>query len=218
MGDVVAAGDRCQRLARLAPGQRLPALMRGQLEAPPELDAPGLRPLAALARAGADQLPLELGKPREHRQHQPTMRGGGVCPGVPERAEGGPALGDGAQGVEQVAGGARQASEPRDQHKVAWSESSKEPPQLLAITARAARLLLEDPLRAFGRELGKLGIEGLPVDRAAGVALVRHSVEAPSWAGNHTRATWDSSIACLSLRPLHGFRVSRYDGREIPYA
>jgi hypothetical protein len=76
--------------------------MGGKLARPPELDATFLRAFAAFSCPRADQLPLKFGKTAEYRQHQSTVRGGGVGPGVPQRSEAGAALGYGIDHVEQV--------------------------------------------------------------------------------------------------------------------
>ena len=69
MANAEGPGNVHQGLACLPSRQRLPPLMRIERRRPAHVNALGLRALATLARAGADQLPLELGEPAQHRQH-----------------------------------------------------------------------------------------------------------------------------------------------------
>lgn len=67
----------------------------------------------SLAGARANQLALELGEAAEDGEHQATVGRGGVGPCVAERAEAGLLAGNRCEGVEKVAGRAREAVEPR---------------------------------------------------------------------------------------------------------
>src|SRR5690348_7558612 len=74
----------------VAPSDRLPLLLVGQLRFAAELDAAGLCSLASFAAASADQIPLELGEAAQDSRHQPAVRRGGVSPCIAERSK--PAL------------------------------------------------------------------------------------------------------------------------------
>lgn len=170
MVDVVAPGDAGQRLARLPPLPSLPLLVRRKLEGAPHLPACGLGARTALARAGADQLALELCKARQHRQHEPTVRGGGVGPGVAERAEHGALLGDAAEDVEQVPCRARQPVEPGHQHHVAGREGREASVKLRTLALSSRDLLAEHTDCARSLQLGQLRVERLPVAADARIA------------------------------------------------
>ena len=120
--DVVAAGDLAHRLAGVAPLDRLPPLVRGELRLAAKPHAVCLRSGSALGRADADQLALELGQPAQHGDDQPAVGGRRVGPRVAQGTEGGSLVGHGGQGVEQVAGGPGQAVEPRHHQHVAGGE------------------------------------------------------------------------------------------------
>jgi hypothetical protein len=64
-----------------------------------------------------DQLALELGKPAEYRQHQPTMRCGRIRPGIALKASAG--LGNGVEDIQQVGRRSRQPIETRHHQNVA---------------------------------------------------------------------------------------------------
>src|SRR4029450_8410125 len=105
-GGIDSVGPRNIGL-RLASGKArnsLLTLVRCHLARTAELHAAILRPLAALARPGADQLALELRQATENRQHQPAMSRRGVRPCVLERLEAGATIGDRRDDVERLRG------------------------------------------------------------------------------------------------------------------
>jgi hypothetical protein len=69
-----------------------------RLSPKPDAVRHGARP--AFARAGVDEIALELRPPAEHGQHQPTMRCRGVGSGVAERSESSLLVRDRRQNVE----------------------------------------------------------------------------------------------------------------------
>src|ERR1700683_3163954 len=83
---------------------------------------PSLTPFAtaraAFARAGADQLPLELDEAAEHGEHQAAVRRRRASPCVAERSEAGAKAGDRREGVREVARRLRQATEAGDHEHV----------------------------------------------------------------------------------------------------
>ena len=97
------ARDVGLRLASLKPRTCLLPLVRRQLRRPTEPHATLLRSHDPLATARADQLTLELGKAREHRDNQATVCVRGVSPSVAQRAEARTAFVDAGEQVEQVA-------------------------------------------------------------------------------------------------------------------
>jgi hypothetical protein len=92
--------------------------MRRERRLPAKPDAVRDGAGTAFARAGADELALELGQAAEHREHQAAVRRGGG-PRVTERSEAGSFVGDRRQDVEKVARRSRQAIETGDQEHVA---------------------------------------------------------------------------------------------------
>ena len=73
---------------------------------------------------------LNLASPPQHGQHQPAVRRGGVGLCVAERAEAGFLLGDCRERVQQVAGRAGDAVEPRHHHHVAGGKFRDKPGKL----------------------------------------------------------------------------------------
>jgi hypothetical protein len=69
--------------------------------------------LPALASAGLDELALELSQAAKNRQHQPSVRRGGIRPGIGQRLEASASLGDHVEDVQKVTRGSRQAVEVR---------------------------------------------------------------------------------------------------------
>src|SRR5438045_4145218 len=111
MADIVAARDLGHRLTTLAASQRLALLMWGEFRSTAEPYAAGFRPCPPLASSRTDQFALELGEPAQDGQHQATMRGGGIRPGIAERTETGTFAGDCRERVQKIAGRARQTVE-----------------------------------------------------------------------------------------------------------
>jgi hypothetical protein len=84
LADAEDAGEAADALALGALAGDVGALLGGELEARPELDAAGLGANSPLRGPRHDQLALELGQPGEHGHHQPAVRRGGVGPYGPE--------------------------------------------------------------------------------------------------------------------------------------
>src|SRR5208283_4936891 len=111
-----------RRLARVTAFERLFLLMLGKFRRSPHVNAPRLGAFAAFARAGADQLALELGKPAKHGEHKPPVRRRGVRPRVAKRTEARALLGDLRQRVEKVARRTRETIKARHKQRVAVVE------------------------------------------------------------------------------------------------
>jgi hypothetical protein len=79
---------------------------------------PRLGAFAAFARAGADQLALELGKPAKHSEHKPPVGRSRVRPCVAKRTKARAPLGDLRQRVEKVARRTRQPVKARHKERV----------------------------------------------------------------------------------------------------
>ena len=123
MRDVEHTRNLARRLARVAAFERLFLLVLGEFRRSPHVDAPRLGAFAAFARAGADQLALELGKPAKHGEHQPPVRGRGVRPCVAKGTKARALLGDLRQRVEKVARRTRQTIKARHKQGVAVVEA-----------------------------------------------------------------------------------------------
>src|SRR3954463_9198172 len=104
MAHIVSAGDLDQRLAFIAPFNRLTLLVKRELRPTAELYAARLGPRAAFAGTGTDQITFELGKASEHGQQEATVRRGRVSPAIPQGAEARTLAGDCRKGVEKITG------------------------------------------------------------------------------------------------------------------
>src|SRR2546428_140997 len=104
MAHVIRAGYLGQWLAIRATTESLALLVGGELWAATESNASCLRAGASLAGAGADKFTFKFSQSAENREHQASVRGRGVCPGIAKRFEPGSFGGDGGERVEQVAG------------------------------------------------------------------------------------------------------------------
>jgi len=78
--------------------------MRGELELAAKLHTPRLRALPAFISARKDQVTLELRQPSKDRQHQSSVRRGGVGPSVRQRPEPRTSRRHSVEGVQQVSG------------------------------------------------------------------------------------------------------------------
>jgi len=93
--DVVAATNFDQSLVSHSPRDGLLPLVRRQLELATEPNAPSLCSLPAFVGSGLDQLSLKSTQQgTQNRQHQPSVRGRGVGPGVSQRPEARASLAD----------------------------------------------------------------------------------------------------------------------------
>ena len=99
-------------------------------------------------------------RPAEHGHHQAPVRRGGVGPCVAKRTEAGLAVGDRGEDVQQVAGRARQAVEPRHHQHVAGVELVERAAALAAVGLRSARHLAEH--RSGHRPPESAGAPGRP--------------------------------------------------------
>src|ERR1019366_258432 len=113
-----------RRLARVAAFDRLFLLVLGELRRSPHVNAPRFGAFAAFARAGADQLALELGKPAKHSEHESPVRCRRVRPCVAKRTEARALLGDLRQRVEKVARRTRETIKARHKQGVAVVEGA----------------------------------------------------------------------------------------------
>ena len=91
------------------------------------------------------------------------MRRRGVGPCVAEGSEPGSLGGDAGEGVQQVAGRAGQAVEPRHHQHVIGVELVERAAELGAVGLGSARHLAEHLARASGPELAHLGVNALAV-------------------------------------------------------
>ena len=103
MADVIGSADLSHGLASFPSRQRFEDLVTSELGLPAEAYPSGLSPLPAFLSPGLDQLPLELGKATEDRQHQPAVSRGSIRPGVRERSETRPSFADRVEDVEEIA-------------------------------------------------------------------------------------------------------------------
>src|SRR4051812_12259383 len=122
--------------------------MLGELWLAPEMHAAIPGPLAAFPGARPDQFTLELGETTQDGQHQAAMRGRRICPSILQRAEAGLFLCESREGVEEIAGGARQPVEAGDEHDITGAEGAHEAGQFGAVGTSPADLFGKD---LFGR-------------------------------------------------------------------
>src|SRR5260370_8744941 len=142
--DRVRLGDLAQGFAGGTALERLLALIVRQLALAPELDACGLRALAALAGALLDQIALKLGNCRKQRRKQPALRGGCIPQGIAERSKCRTGLADTFDQVKQLP---RRASKPiqfRDQQHVPGLERGHQLAELGPTTPPPPDLLPEN--------------------------------------------------------------------------
>ena len=123
----------------------------------------GLGPGPSLPGPDPDQLALKLRQPSQHRQHQPTVRGGGIGPGVGQRAEPRPLVGNSPKGVQEIEGRAGQPVEPRDQYDITGRELIKQASKLGAVGFSPARHLAEHFDCTCGGQSVDLGVDALAV-------------------------------------------------------
>jgi hypothetical protein len=112
MADVVAAGDRLYAAS----------------------DCLG----APLTSPRPDQLALELGEAAQPSEHQATMGGGGVGPGIAQRPEPRLLLGDRREGVEQIPGRSCQPVQPGHHQHVVRLDRLQRAAKLGAVGLRPA--------------------------------------------------------------------------------
>jgi hypothetical protein len=67
------------------------------------MNAPGLSSISTLTRSGPDQFPLKLGQPAEDREHQSTVWGCGIGPGIGQGFKASPSPGDRVEDIEEIA-------------------------------------------------------------------------------------------------------------------
>jgi hypothetical protein len=172
MRDIVAARDLAHRLpVAVAPADRLAPLVLGQFRRSAKLDAARPGPLAALAGARPDKVALELRQPAQHRQHQAAVRRRGVGPCVAERAQAGSLAGDRRDGVQQVAGRAGEAVEPRHHQHVAGVELSEQAAELRPVGLGSARHFAEHLARPMPPQRRDLRCHALSVRRDPRIAV-----------------------------------------------
>src|SRR5882724_6109963 len=139
MAYVIGAGDLGACFAVRTATERLALLVGGELRAAAKSDATRLRAGASLAGTGADQLTLKLSQAAEDGEHQASVRGRGVCPGIAQRCEPGACGGDGGKRVEQVAGAAGESVQPRHHQHVSGCEPGKPLAELRTVGVGSAR-------------------------------------------------------------------------------
>jgi hypothetical protein len=144
--------------------------MRGELRLSSKLYASRHGASAAFARSGADQFALELGKPAEHCEHEPPVRGRGVRPCVAKGTKARALVGDLRQYVEKVASRARQPVKSRHHKHVTLIDFFEGFAQSRAVGLCAARCLLEHFLGSGGAQSLHLSVNALVVGRNAGIA------------------------------------------------
>jgi hypothetical protein len=151
-----------------------------QLRFAAEGHAPGHRSLSPFAGPGQDQRSFELSKATEYREHEPTMRRGGISPSIGERSKASTGLRYCVQDVEKVTSASRQAVKASDQKNVASRKGSYRLGQLATISDSAADLLAEEPLSASRSQRSLLSIQGLSVSADA-------SVSDDHWLSSHAK-------------------------------
>ena len=100
-------------------------LMMGQLAGTAKFHPSRLSALATLAGVGADQFTLELCEPAEDRQHEASVRRGGISPCIFQRAKPGPTLGNVIQHVEKITSRSRKPVKTRNNYDVAPPKAAK---------------------------------------------------------------------------------------------
>jgi hypothetical protein len=103
-----------------------------------------------------------------------------------------PFVGDGSNGVQQVAGGSRQPVEPRHRHHVARFKLAQQPAKLRAFALGSARHLAEHFLASGLGQLAHLCVHALAVRRYPRVARI-------SWVGFCTGITRKKSTIFSTL-------------------
>jgi hypothetical protein len=171
---VVGPGYLSHRLSGIATGQCLTLLVRGELRLSSEPYPSRLRAVTTLAGARPDQLSLKLGQAAEHSQHQSAVRGRGIRPGVVEGPEASLLIGNGRQGVQQVASLAGEPIKAGHENPVSWGKRAQEARKLRTVCPCAAHLLPEDLLGSRCLELSDLGIKGLTVGRDPRIPVNSH--------------------------------------------
>jgi hypothetical protein len=169
--DIEHTRSLARRLARIPAFERLFLLMLGEFGRSPHVNAPRLGAFAAFARAGADELTLELGKPAKHSEHQPPVRGRRVRPCVAKRTEARALLGDLRQRVQEVACRTRETIKARHKQGVAVIKAAYRARQFGAFGLRPAGRLLENLLGSGGAKLLHLSVNALAVRRDSRVAV-----------------------------------------------
>jgi hypothetical protein len=129
-----AARTKAARGADVTASKSFALLVRCQLRPVSKPYPSSLRPLAPLASPGADELTLELRKSPEDYQHRPPIGGRRISPGIVQRPEPSPLLGDFVEDGEEIACRAGQAVEPGDEEHVIRPEGSDRPLKLRAVS------------------------------------------------------------------------------------
>lgn len=171
MRHIIASRDVAHWLLSLDSRKRLAALMRREFRLAPHLHAARLRPGPAFARAGKDQLALELGQAAQHRQQQPPVWRGRVGPGFGKRQKTRLPGGDRRNCVQQVARGAGQTVEPRHHHHIAGQQAVDKAAQLRPVRLSPTGNFPEHLLAAGGPQLASLRLHALTVRRYPGIAI-----------------------------------------------
>jgi hypothetical protein len=109
--------------------------------------------------AFADQIAFELGERGEHVEHQFAAWGGGVD-GLLQRAGSDTLVGQGGDGVDQVAQGAAEPIQLPDHQGVAGAELIKGSGELGAVPTGPAGAVDEDPVAAGGSKRVDLEVQG----------------------------------------------------------
>jgi hypothetical protein len=130
--DIIGARDVGHRFTGVPASERFPLLVGSELGTSSKLDPLGNCSCPTFSRS-PNQLALELGKPSENSQHQSTVRGGRVGPGVTKRSKSGTLLSELGQNIQQITSGAGKTIQPRDDNRVALHDGVQKLRKLRAV-------------------------------------------------------------------------------------
>jgi hypothetical protein len=167
--DVVRPGNVREHFTSLPTRNRLSTLMASQLRSTPHDDATSYCTLTPLPGAAPDQVALKLSQAAQDGQHEASVRGRGVSPGIPQRFEPSALVSNSAEDIQEIP---RRSSQPikacHHQH-IALVQRRYKPGELLAVGSGTADLLLVNPLAIGGFEFGHLRRQRLAIGAYAGI-------------------------------------------------
>ena len=137
--------------------------MAGRVPRPSHLHTARLGAGAASTFARPGQLTLKLGQPAKHGQHRSAVRGRGVGPCVTKGSEIGLAIGDRAEGIQDIPRRSRQPAEPRHHRHVADVELGECLGKFRAVGLGSARCLTKNSFVSGDAKLAHLHVDALAV-------------------------------------------------------
>ena len=153
--------------------------MVGRVPRPSHLHTARLGAGAASTFARPGQLTLKLGQPAKHGQHRSAVRARGVGPCVTKGSETGPAIGDRAEGIQEIPRRSRQPAEPRHHRHVTDVELG----EFRAVGLGSARCLTKNLFASGDAKLAYLHVNALAVRRDPSLPVnhgfIMHPIYAP---------------------------------------